>query len=56
MSNLKLKPCPFCGIEPKLTDDDYYLAHRTACYLAEYEWLVGKRAIQAWNRRAGDDG
>ena len=89
MTNIELKPCPFCGCVPVLThgdikltksgekiDGDLYTYWSIRCnncgteksgYLSEYfftkeetlkirENYNGKaKAIEAWNRRAGND-
>ena len=51
MKTKKLLPCPFCGIKPKLTDGDYYIAHKSGCMLRAVEWLVGAIEIHRWNTR-----
>jgi hypothetical protein len=56
---MKLKPCPFCGEEPKrcMEEGAYRLDHKKGCYLdfAGY-WLTmeehGRKRAREWNRRA----
>ena len=55
----ELLPCPFCDAVPRLYDaGDYNVDHRPECYLVWIgrpmaQWIVGKRAIVAWNTRTG---
>ena len=48
--------CPFCGVKAKEHDGDYVLDHTSECFLAKHYaqemWLVGKRKVQIWNKRA----
>lgn len=48
--------CPFCGVEAKKHDDDYVLGHTNECFFTQHYaqemWLVGKRAVRNWNKRA----
>jgi len=59
----KLKPCPFCGIEPKLLKDRrvyedsmYYMRHRGGCFLSGSGYngvsYIIHEERSAWNRRA----
>jgi len=58
MSEIKLKPCPFCGETEWWSDRDFhYLRHEQGCYLyidGNPEMiLVGDTKHQKkWNRRA----
>lgn len=52
--------CPFCGVEAKEHDGDYVLGHTNECFFtqqyAQEMWLVGKRKVRIWNKRANDSG
>jgi len=55
--NEKLKPCPFCGVKPKLVKGthDFYVSHKMDCYIRRFtdtgNWLP-EEAVSDWNRRA----
>lgn len=48
--------CPFCGVEAKEHDGDYVLGHTNECFFTQHYaqemWLVGKRKVRIWNKRA----
>lgn len=54
---MQIKPCPFCGIIPKL-DSDYHGKFSIRCGNAECFVIVEvlepteKQAVEVWNRRA----
>jgi len=55
----ELKPCPFCGEQPRTIDDDSYGACMVFCIKCDYTpdqcfKKVGEldQAIAAWNTRA----
>lgn len=57
LAELKLKPCPFCGGEPTLTDCDDGKAW-VQCYECFTEgplYASTDESIAAWNRRSGED-
>lgn len=64
MSEIKLKPCPFCGGEAKVdyAINDYnrwgVSCNTCGCVVevgfGDYEDTV-EEAVKAWNRRASDD-
>lgn len=47
----KLKPCPFCGGEAKLIDDDLSYVICTECGIHPYHRISLRDAIEAWNTR-----
>ena len=47
----KLKPCPFCGGEAKLIDDDWSYVICTKCGIHPYHRISLKDAIEEWNNR-----
>lgn len=54
----KLKPCPFCGSdEPYKTrlDDFTYVIQCLACGATGPYELNTDEAVEAWNRRAGEE-
>lgn len=55
----KLKPCPFCGSGAKLVKtqlDEYKIFCLNDRCDASYGWCVNqKRAVEGWNRRAGEN-
>ena len=61
---IDLKPCPFCGGEAALTQEDCYgyyhddwVAFCEACdlYLGFAKQYAKEQAIAAWNRREKDE-
>ena len=53
MTEVKLKPCPFCGGEgwlcpPHRGDKRVVTCRQCGC---QTDWLVGLGAVEAWNRR-----
>ena len=63
MSNMKLKPCPFCGGEAiilNLLDTQYIGAiHEKSCKMRPDTWLLSDKSldtqIKAWNQRVYGD-
>ena len=64
MSNLELKPCPFCGageMVAKKENEDvyhngwYYKIICRSCYATGGQYPTFERAIEAWNRRVNND-
>lgn len=55
-SEIKLKPCPFCGGHgakiAKLHDGDVYYVACNVCHAATREFDKPENAAAAWNRRA----
>lgn len=52
----KLKPCPFCGSENiRLTNWGLYRCWCVECLANATDCISAKEAIDAWNRRAGED-
>ena len=47
-----LKPCPFCGAEMQVEDDDYEHPHSDTCPLDSL--YIQTRHIAAWNTREDD--
>ena len=60
MPEIKLKPCPFCGRKPKITDlgqVKILSCEYSKCMIQSricYTWRQEKEAIEAWNKRACD--
>ncbi|MDD4930494.1 MAG: Lar family restriction alleviation protein [Gallionella sp.] len=56
MSDIQLKPCQFCGDQPKMNFvlHDYWL--RCACGASTSMHCTEERAAKVWNRRVDDDG
>lgn len=54
MSEIKLKPCPFCGGEAELFRDymGWYVIECTACGNGTLHFAKSDGAVNAWNRRA----
>ena len=66
----KLKPCPFCGEKLEITANAYssyysgpvwkhwnwYRVQCPQCEVQTTEYPTVEEAIEAWNRRAKDDG
>lgn len=57
MSEIKLKPCPFCGRKKLTVKTNRYVSHVTceSCNLTLTR-KTEKEAIQYWNKRVGNDG
>ena len=60
--NDKLKPCPFCGGEAKvskyeiITNMPTHSVHCADCYSRTWGMFdKEKQAIEAWNRRVNDE-
>lgn len=55
----KLKPCPFCGGEVKLSFHPYYGTYRVRCYgcgcYVNQHCAIEDEATEAWNRRTEDE-
>ena len=53
MSEIKLKPCPFCGGKAILAEingtDDYYVVCEVCCTYTDF--YRKEKAIKAWNSR-----
>ena len=62
MSKEKLKSCPFCGGEARVTGSEslgsvnYYYVYCTECNTCTDEYAGRQSAIEAWNKRVADDG
>lgn len=63
MENRELKPCPFCGKEPRIETGRAFCGktywvicanweHCPAYYLRSKSMFSKKEAIEVWNRRA----
>lgn len=62
MSEIKLKPCPFCGgeafcyvsgrIEPEMPD--MFWVRCKKCDVVTKSYTTREKAIKKWNRRAGE--
>lgn len=59
MSELDLKPCPFCGnkdVKPLKTDSEkWYTIECHNCFVSAGLHDTPRRAIDTWNRRTPDD-
>lgn len=56
MSEIKLKPCPFCGGKAEyMRGDRYKWVHCTSCLATTGNYYTVKDAAQAWNRRADNE-
>ena len=57
MTEPKLKPCPFCGGEARVTGSEslgtvnYYYAYCMECNARTDDCADRQSAIEAWNRR-----
>lgn len=55
MSEVKLKPCPFCQAIPQGCYGDWVINHANNCYFsqryAQEAFLANKRTIEQWNTR-----
>lgn len=67
MIKIKLKPCPFCGGEAEIayTNDNHhqpyiqckfgvFLAPKCVAQQRMWEYRTDEEAIEAWNRRVGE--
>lgn len=58
---IELKPCPFCGSEATLVEEgEVCITYKVFCSNpacdAQYGWCTsGKRAVNGWNRRVGEN-
>ena len=55
MSEIKLKPCPFCGCEARLTQyfpGRNYSVQCSVCGAATLHYMNEADAARAWNRRS----
>ena len=53
----ELKPCPFCGWRT-IVDGGGFLSHACECNVCHAQtknYKTWEEAIEAWNRRAGDE-
>ncbi|MGN1303761.1 MAG: Lar family restriction alleviation protein [Oscillospiraceae bacterium] len=61
MSEIKLKPCPFCGGKAVLTDDICSVVKCVECgaesgmFKISKEYSSDEKAAEAWNRRTDND-
>ena len=56
MSEIKLKPCPFCGGEAKIVKSYYTIWAKCICCGAKSRCEENEeKAAEAWNRRAGSE-
>ncbi|HJC89564.1 MAG TPA: Lar family restriction alleviation protein [Candidatus Mediterraneibacter excrementigallinarum] len=58
MSEIKLKPCPFCGGEAKLTGNPYaemWVVECGICHALSDVCHTQEDAAEKWNRRESDD-
>lgn len=56
MSEIKLKPCPFCGGEAEMFMlDDRYTVRCRSCFCGTGEYKDPERASETWNRRADNE-
>lgn len=54
-SEIKLKPCPFCGVEAEVLDAyGGYTVKCRSCFCGTGIYKDSKRASEAWNRRADE--
>ena len=60
MTDIKLKPCPFCGREPEMVElpydysNEYFVRCTTDnCVEQAMPYLSKEEAAEKWNRRAG---
>lgn len=65
---VELKPCPFCFGKPEIIVESaydatglslvesYYHVACTCCFASTGKICNKEKAIEAWNRRAGEDG
>lgn len=47
----KLKPCPFCGVEPHRKEGWIIVNHSWLCHLRTETFLATLMNVGAWNRR-----
>lgn len=61
MSEIKLKPCPFCGGKAALKGDFFSLVKCEECGAETRKVEISKKyssdekAVEAWNRRTDND-
>lgn len=61
MTEIKLKPCPFCGKKPKTLTSEFGKRHNIECRNPDCHCTVfasgttKEEAAVKWNRRAGDE-
>ena len=54
-----LRPCPFCGGKPILYSSVEVERHHvfcTVCRVETIEWMTKNLAVEAWNKRHGEEG
>ncbi len=59
MADVKLKPCPFCGGEAEIIDNEYFVDvsckdHHCRGWADSLSYKSKEQAIKAWNRRVND--
>ena len=61
MSEIKLKPCPFCGGEARINKGhsrlaEWYTVSCSKCHVTQtVRYIKPEKAIEAWNTRADAD-
>lgn len=63
MTEKDIKPCPFCGGKAGVVSDGYFCVvmcdkcgAETRTFVANADYAVKEKAIEAWNRRADTNG
>lgn len=51
MSEVKLKPCPFCGGKAKTIENNYYVVMCKNCFSETDRYHKQEEAITQWNTR-----